>query len=121
MWAQQLLCDLTETSCKWYASETDRRSDIHDVLNGAGLYLGPETINGTEYKTDGHRRVNIMPSAIRECKNEAGTGSGCALHQAIAYYGQFLKSRLRGYRYSRFPCILLVDVGMLVDIYPFIF
>jgi hypothetical protein len=114
-WAQTLLQKLTDSACRWYDRETFRRSEIQEVLKEAGLSLGGETIRGTDYKTDGHREVNIMPPAIRECKNE----SGCALHQAIAYYAQFLQIPLSSYRHSRFPCILMVDVGMSIAVHPF--
>lgn len=116
-WAQKLLQKLTDSACKWYDNETARRSEIEDVLKDAGLSLRAGPIGRTEYTTDGHSAVNIMPPAIRECKNE----SGCALHQAIAYYAQFLRIPLLHYRRSRFPCILMVDVGMSIAIHPFNF
>lgn len=110
--SQELLQALTVAACKWYENETQRRSEIQKVLDDvAGLYLPAETISGTEYKTDGNLKVNIMPPVVRKCKNEAG----CALLEAIAYYVQFLVKVLdrRGMR-NRFPCILLIDTGKVV-------
>ena len=110
--SQELLQALTVAACKWYENETQRRSEIKQVLDDvADLYLYTETIAGTEYTTDGNLRVNIMPPVIRECKNE----SGCALQKAIACYVQFLIKVLdkRAMR-NRFPCILLVDIGKVV-------
>ena len=110
--SQELLQALTVAACKWHEYETQRRSEIQKVLDDvAGLYLSAETIAGTEYKTDGNLRVNIMPPVIRECKNEAG----CALLEAIGYYVQFLVKVLdrRGMR-NRFPCILFIDTGKVV-------
>ena len=110
--SQELLQALTVTASKWYENETQRRSEIQKVLDDvADLYLSAETIAGTEYKTDGNLRVNIMPPVIRECKNE----TGCALLEAIGYYVQFLVKALDrcGMR-SRFPCILLIDTGKVV-------
>src|SRR6266576_1008715 len=103
---------LTVAACKWHENEIQRRSKIQKVLDDVGgLYLSAETIAGTEYKTDGNLRVNIMPPVIRKCKNEAGR----ALLEAIAYYVQFLVKVLdrRGMR-SRFPSILLIDTGKVV-------
>lgn len=114
-WAQQLLQKLTMSACKWYQDETARRSDIHEVLKEADLYLGAETISGTEYKTDGNWKVNIMPPVIRECKNEYG----CALLEVIGYYAQFVKRAINYHDKTDFPCILLVDVGMLNLIHLF--
>ncbi|KAF8343669.1 hypothetical protein F5887DRAFT_1206214 [Amanita rubescens] len=84
----ELLQALMVAACKWHENETQRRSEIKKVLDDiAGLYLSVETIAGTEYKTDGNLRVNIMPPpVIRGCKNDAR----CALLEAIAYYVQFL-------------------------------
>jgi hypothetical protein len=114
-WAQKLLQELTESACKWYDNETTRRLEVHEVLKEAELYLGVEMIGGTDYRTGGNWKVNIMPPAIRKCKNE----SGSALLEAIAYYAQFLKIPLPSYRHSRFPCILMIDVGTLIAIHPF--
>ncbi|KAF8343709.1 hypothetical protein F5887DRAFT_1206316 [Amanita rubescens] len=113
--SQELLQALTVAACKWHENETKRRSEIQEVLNDvAGLNLAAETIAGTEYKTNGNLRVNIMPPVIRECKNEAG----CALLEAIAYYVQFLVKVLDRRRMrNRFPCILLIDTGSYFGLY----
>jgi hypothetical protein len=107
--AQALLLSLTPAACQWYSSETLRRSAVQAVFKEFGLYFAAETIHATEYKTDGNLFPEIMPAAIRECKNE----KGCALYEAIAYYSQFLKINLKpDAQNTRFPCILLLDVGM---------
>jgi hypothetical protein len=108
--AQALLLSLTSAACQWYSSETFRRSAVQTVFKEKGeLYFAAEAIHATEYKTDGNLFRRIMPAAIRECKNE----KGCALYEAIAYYSQFLKLNLTpDARNTRFPSILLLDVGM---------
>jgi hypothetical protein len=108
--AQMLLLSLTEVMCKWHRTETTRRYEVQKVFSDvAGLWFHAETILGTEYTTDGNLHAQVMPAAIRECKNE----SGCALFESIAYYGQFLRNNLSpDARVTRFPCILLIDVGM---------
>jgi hypothetical protein len=112
-WAQELLRDLTVAACNWHDNETYRRSVTFEVLRDAGLYMAAETINRTEFKTDGNWKVNIMPPVIRECKNEYG----CALFEAVAYYARFLKAPLSDHRHARFPCVLMVDVGMLIAVH----
>lgn len=109
-WAQKLLQELTTAACKWYNDETGRRSEIHDILRDNGFSLAAQTINGTEHRTDGNSSALIMPAVIRECKNEFGFATA----EAIAYYAQFLKREIRYHRFTRFPSILLVDVGMLI-------
>ena len=116
-WALNLLQELTEAACIWHPDETNRRSAIYEVFKEAGLYLATEAISGTEYRTDGNLPVNIMPPALRVCKNEYG----CALMEAIAYYARFLLNAIRSNRHSHFPTILMVDVGMLIGIHPFNF
>jgi len=76
-----------------------------------GARFHKEKISGTEYTTDGNLDVNIMPAAIRECKND----SGHALNQVILYYTQFLQGVFNhGFYHSNtsFPCILMIDIGM---------
>ncbi|CAG8577015.1 12384_t:CDS:2 [Acaulospora colombiana] len=90
--ALELLDALSEATCDWHRDETGRRTAIRDILNHrAGLYLSPETVSGTEYKTGGTQvPVIIMPAVIRECKDEQGS----ALYEAIGYYVQFLVPQL---------------------------
>ena len=110
--SQELLQALTVAACEWHENKTQRRSAFKEVLNNvAQLYLSAETIPGTEYTRDGNLKANIMPAVIQACKNEAG----CALPEVIAYYVQFLVKVLdRRDRCTRFPCILLVDIGKVV-------
>ncbi|PVG03040.1 hypothetical protein CPB86DRAFT_779928, partial [Serendipita vermifera] len=112
--ALELLDALSEAACTWHIDETSRRTAIQDIFNDiAGLYLSPESVSGTEYKTDGTQvPFMIMPAAIRECKNEYGS----ALYEAIGYYVQFLVQRL-SYRGTRFPCILMTDIGTDMGFY----
>ncbi|KAL5485682.1 hypothetical protein ACEPAI_6723 [Sanghuangporus weigelae] len=112
-WAQELLQRLTTTACAWYDNETSRRSAIFDALNKSGIYMAPETISNTELKTDGNWKVVIMPPAIRECKNDLGSGS--ALFEAVGYYAQFLNNAL--VYESRFPCVLMIDLGPFIGFY----
>ncbi|KAL5526108.1 hypothetical protein ACEPAG_7446 [Sanghuangporus baumii] len=112
-WAQELLQRLTTTACAWYDNETSRRSAIFDDLNKSGIYMAPETISNTEFKTDGNWKVVIMPPAIRECKNDLGAGS--ALFEAVGCYAQFLNNAL--VYESRFPCVLMIDLGPFIGFY----
>ncbi|KAL5537290.1 hypothetical protein ACEPAF_1113 [Sanghuangporus sanghuang] len=114
-WSQELLLELTSAACQWYDSETDRRSAILDVLNKSGIQMAAETINHTEYKTDGNCRVVVMPAAIRECKTTTGINS--AVFQSVGYYAQFLNNAKKKIKQSRFPCVLFVDTGTLFGLY----
>jgi hypothetical protein len=108
---------LTISACKWYESETQRRQEIQAILSThLGLHFLEQKIPGTEFTTDGNLDVVVMPAAIRACNNEHGD----ALNQAILYYGRFLENALDHpscyYNFStRFPSILMVDIGMSLD------
>jgi hypothetical protein len=110
VWAQNLLQELTKAACEWHDSDNSRREAIQVVLNKAGLHFPADAIRATGFRTDGNSRMvsDIMPAAIRECKNEYG----CAVYEAVAYYAHFLEQVIIKYRHTRFPCILIVDVGM---------
>jgi hypothetical protein len=111
-WAQGLLQEFTTAACEWYDNETSRRSAIFEVLNNHEIPMEPGTVLHTEFRTVGNWKVIIMPPTIRECKNDSGS-SGSALFEAVGYYAQFLNNALGEVRRSRFPCILMIDLGML--------
>ena len=98
----------------WYEKETQRRDAVQNVLRKhLRLTFHPEKVPGTEYITDGNLTVVIMPPCVRECKNEEGN----PLNQATLYYSNFLKYAFdrpeNFYNFNtRFPCILVVDMGM---------
>lgn len=98
------------TAYMWFKSEGERRFAIQKLLDEElNIKLHPETIFSSNVETDGNLAVNIMPAAIRECKNDAGH----ARNQAIAYYARFfmdVKEQYDSY-YTRFPCILITDIG----------
>jgi len=108
------LTELVPTACRWYARATGRRDAILNVLRKhLHLTFHAEKVPGTEYITDGNLTVVVMPASVRECKNEEGN----PLNQATLYYSNFLASALDSpenfYNFNtRFPCILLVDMGM---------
>ena len=108
------LNELAPVACQWYGSELERRPKIADVLAvHVGLRFHEQKIPGMEYTTDGNLVIIVMPAAIRECQNEHGD----PLNQAILYYANFLRNAFESpHRFhncdSRFPCILLVDMGM---------
>jgi hypothetical protein len=112
--AMACLNDLVPTACKWYGSEVERRYTIQNVLSEhLKLTFHPEKVPETEYTTDGNLIVIVMPAVARECKNE----DGHALNQIILYYSNYLKHALdrpqHFYNFdTRFPCILLADMGM---------
>jgi hypothetical protein len=96
--AQKLSLQLTVTACKWHNDELSRTKMVYDVFKEyAGLQLS-ESIPGTHYTTDGNLMAHIV------CKLE----KGCALFEAIGYYANFLKDQVGG---TRFPCVLMLDVG----------
>ena len=115
-YALSLLEELSIAACGWYDREITRQREVQRVLKSADLVFDAEVgPGGGRWTTDGHLDVNVMPAAIRECKNE----SGDALNQVILYYGKFVIEALnspRGYRNlsTRFPCVLMVDQGVSV-------
>lgn len=105
------LNELTPVACEFYDIEPHRRSRIQSVLNTHGL--DALNVPETESRTDGNPEIKVMPAAIRGCKNEVGDG----FNQVILYYAQFLRKAfddpLHFYNFdTRFPCILMVDMGM---------
>jgi hypothetical protein len=111
--ALSLLNTLTPVACEWHDYKIQRRTIIRGMFQKyLALDFLEQKIPGTEYVTDGNLKVIVMPAAIRECKNEH---SGEPLNQAILYYMNFLKHAFTAHQYhnvdSRFPCILLIDMG----------
>jgi hypothetical protein len=98
---------------QWHANGTGLKSNGREVLaNHLGLQFQEQKIPGTEYTTDGNLAAIVIPAAIRECKNEHGD----PLNQAILHYSNFVRkifeSPLKFHNCdSRFPCILLIDMG----------
>lgn len=112
---QALLClsELACAVCDRYDLEVQRRTKIREVLEiRMVISLVEQKIPGTEFVTDGNLAAIIMPAAIRECKNE----QGYVLSQVIASYGVFLSQALENPRRlnhnTRFPSVLIVDMGM---------
>jgi hypothetical protein len=109
---------LTPLACQWHDLETQRREEVRSILREyLNLRFDEQKVAGTEFTTDGNISVVVMPAAIRGCNNEHGG----ALNEAIGYYGRFLSNALEDRaRYynskTRFPSILLVDIGM--SLYP---
>jgi hypothetical protein len=112
--ATACLNELAPTACMWYEKETQRRDAVQNVLRKhLRLTFHPEKVPGTEYITGGNLTVVIMPPSVRGCKNEEGN----PLNQATLYYSNFLKYAFdrpeNFYNFdTRFPCILIVDMGM---------
>ena len=111
--ALSLLNAINPVACEWQDFEIQRRSVVREMFQRyLGLNFLEQKIPGTEYATDGNLSAIVMPTAIRECKNEHGE----PLNQAILYYANFLKYAFVAHQYhnvdSRFPCILLIDMGM---------
>ncbi|GJJ11044.1 hypothetical protein Clacol_005275 [Clathrus columnatus] len=112
--AIQLLEDLTVAACKWYEREEHRRDAIKDAIsNTTNLSVSPGVIKGTTRTTDGSSEPVIIPAIIRKCKNN----DGCALFQAIGYYTNFVHERLDLEEYTRFPSILMTDIGPQIGFY----
>ncbi len=113
--ALEFLNKLALTTCVWYQEETQRRSAVQSVFQKhLGIRFDSGKIFNTEYTTDGHLVVNIMPAAIRECKNNSGN----ALSQAIIHYSHFLLNAVTPNFKTTFPCILMVDMGMSAYYHP---
>lgn len=110
--AIQLLEDLTVVACKWYDNEDIRRDEINEIFRAANIPLSTDYIEGTSRKTDGNTRPVIIPALIRVCKND----KGCAPFQAIAYYANFVQAKVDFRQYTRFPSILMTDVGKLASL-----
>ncbi|KAH0588445.1 hypothetical protein H2248_004290 [Termitomyces sp. 'cryptogamus'] len=114
--AMDCLLRLTQVGCEWYPVEADRREAVAKVFSEClDLQFHTEKIGITEYVTDGHLAFNIVPAAIRECKNEEGS----ALYQATLFYTIFLSRALLGFgnRNTCFPSILVVDSGSKLGFY----
>ncbi|ESK86345.1 hypothetical protein Moror_5052 [Moniliophthora roreri MCA 2997] len=117
--AVAFLAELAPVACKWYGTETERRTEVQRVFEKyTGLLFHAEFVPGTSYITDGNLAVTVMPASIRECKNEYGA----ALNQAIVYYAKFLiQAHSHSHSYwnynTRFPCILMVDSGSTFGFY----
>jgi hypothetical protein len=105
VWAQNLLEKLTIAACEWQHSDSSRRSAIQAVFNKAGIQFPSDIVRATGFKTDDNSQMvsNIMPPVIRGCKNQ---------YEAVGYYARFLHQMLPKYRHARFPCILMVDIGV---------
>ncbi|PFH48308.1 hypothetical protein AMATHDRAFT_42357 [Amanita thiersii Skay4041] len=117
-----LIClgELVLAACEWHGYEVSRRTAIESILaNHMGLQFHEQKIPGAEYFTDGNFAITIMPAAIRGCKkNEHGE----ALNQVILYYAHFLSNVLDDFRHiynlnTRFPSILMVDMGVYFGFY----
>ncbi|KAN0069950.1 hypothetical protein V8E54_012256 [Elaphomyces granulatus] len=118
--AFKLLDDLTLASCKWHDNENLRRDEIASVIgNTANVSLLPTFISGSSRSTDGNTHpATVIPALIRGCKNN----EGCALFEAIAYYSNFLRCHLnlsdgQTELFTRFPSILMADVGTQIGFY----
>jgi hypothetical protein len=104
--------ELSERACKWYSIELRRMAVIQEVImKHLQLSFNPQRILGTEYTTDGSLDVLVMPAAVMKCKDETE-----ALNEAILDYANFLIKALEDDRRfwkleTRFPCILLVNMG----------
>ncbi|KAK1224751.1 hypothetical protein PQX77_012335 [Marasmius sp. AFHP31] len=99
---------LADLATQWFLTEAPRRKDITELFGEFDIRLSTDTINGAI--TDGNRPPNVMPAAIRECKNE----EGLAKAQVTLYYGQYLLPAVKSHckRDTRFPSILITDIGM---------
>ena len=112
--AVAFLDELTTPACDWYPDENQRGSAIRSVFQEhLDIRFHAEKVPNSNFTTDGNFAVIVMPAAIRESQKETGN----TLNQAILYYTQFLHQALSDHRhfynfYTRFPCILMVDMGM---------
>ncbi|PFH47559.1 hypothetical protein AMATHDRAFT_50201 [Amanita thiersii Skay4041] len=118
--AQKLVLGLTIAACKW-VNDNDkaaRRSAIYELFRDKfNVDMRTERISGTDYETDGHMKYSVMPAVIRESKNEIEMGYIQPL-KAIAAYVQCLLKAVRKCRgQSRFPCIIMVDIGSCLGFY----
>ena len=109
--ALAFLDKLSSVACIWHKSELFRRDAVKRLFEEyTDFNLDPKPVPETTYTTDGHLEVNIMPAAIRECKNEFGEG----YNQVIVYYTKFLQNTFDPSYWNlntRFPCVLMVDEG----------
>ncbi|KAF8339438.1 hypothetical protein F5887DRAFT_979972 [Amanita rubescens] len=113
------LSKLVPVACEWHGLELSRRTAIQSVIaQHTGLQFREQKVPGTEFTTDGNLAIIVMPAAIRECKKEHGN----VLNQAILYYANFLskthEDHRRFYNFNtRFPSILMVDMGPYLGFY----
>jgi hypothetical protein len=71
--ALAFLDKLSHVGCAWHKSEHLRRDAVKSVFEEyTNFDFDPKPVPGTTYTTDGHLDINVMPAAIRECKNESG-------------------------------------------------
>jgi hypothetical protein len=117
--ALTLLNELSCTCCHWYSSEPARQVAVQEVFERCSpLRFAPHLIVTKERQcmTDGNLPIHIIPASILECKDTPGF----ALNQAILYFSKFLYNAVHHPnhycdRKTRFPCILLVDIGTSVN------
>ncbi|KAK1217271.1 hypothetical protein PQX77_020063 [Marasmius sp. AFHP31] len=105
---------LADVATNWFQTEAERRDEINEVIWAhSGLLLHTGTIFGKI--TDGNLDAIVMPAAIRACKNEEGH----AKNQGSLYYGLFLHQALHSCQKhdTRFPCILIIDIGPTFGFY----
>ena len=108
------LMELAPVACEWHDDGHKRWLEIQTVLEpGLGLRFHTEKIVDTELTTVGNLVVTIMPAAIRACKNDTRD----SLDRVTLCYGHFLDKAMEHpllfHNFdTRFPCILMVDMGM---------
>ena len=108
---------LVKAVCAFYPNESSRMEAVRAVLEDPlKLNLFAMQIHDGKSITDGNTSYTIIPSLIRECKNESGQ-SGTGVFQATAYYGKFLWNAVKkDYINTRFPSILMIDMGESITI-----
>jgi hypothetical protein len=91
----------------YYASEEERMSEFRDIMGHYGLAMDAGTIHGTDYRTDGHLRVDEHLVLLVEGKNEIGSKGAEPIFQGLAHYS-FMVGKLQKTRpKDRFPMLLI--------------
>lgn len=95
---------------RFYDKEAERLEAAREVLGAYGLDFKVSKI-GT-YQTDGDVRAGDFPAAIMEGKLEIGSSSGAEpLFQAVWYYVESVRLRMKTHKLSQFPCLIMYITG----------
>ena len=111
----QLVLELSIKMSKYYATEEKRMSEFRAIMERYGIVLGASTIEGTNYRTDGHLRIGERVILLVEGKNEIGSTGAEPIFQGLAYYSSVV-SDPASRPSDRFPLFLIFVVGELLQV-----
>jgi len=85
------------------------------IMERYGIVLGASTIEGTNYRTDGHLRIGGRVILLVEGKNEIGSTGAEPIFQGLAYYASVVGNPASKPS-DRFPMFLIFVVGSIIGV-----